>query len=238
MIKDKLGDYKKIASLGDIVLTDFLDFEEQNEIYALEKSHIEIELFGGFDDAERKRALIGSSNNNQNDFDIVIIQSSFDSKYGAIGHRNVLGTIMSLGIERNTFGDIVVEDNLITIFVSKEISEYLIKNLSMISHQRMNWEIISSFKQSNIKEEVKTINVASMRLDAVVAKSINVGRSEAVEIINSGNVLINHKQCLNITHNVKEQDILSIRKFGRIEILEIVGLSKKNRTIVEIRVKH
>jgi RNA-binding protein YlmH len=162
----------------------------------------------------------------------------FDSKYGAIGHRNVLGTIMSLGIERNTFGDIVVEDNLITIFVSKEISEYLIKNLSMISHQRMNWEIISSFKQSNIKEEVKTINVASMRLDAVVAKSINVGRSEAVEIINSGNVLINHKQCLNITHNVKEQDILSIRKFGRIEILEIVGLSKKNRTIVEIRVKH
>jgi RNA-binding protein YlmH len=77
-----------------------------------------------------------------------------------------------------------------------------------------------------------------MRLDAVVAKSINVGRSEAVEIINSGNVLINHKQCLNITHNVKEQDILSIRKFGRIEILEIVGLSKKNRTIVEIRVKH
>ena len=238
MIKDKLGDYKKIASLGDIVLTDFLDFEEQNEIYALEKSHIEIELFGGFDDAERKRALIGSSNNNPNDFDIVIIQSSFDSKYGAIGHRNVLGTIMSLGIERNTFGDIVVEDNLITIFVSKKISEYLIKNLSMISRQRMNWEIISSFKQSNIKEEVKTINVASMRLDAVVAKSINVGRSEAVEIINSGNVLINHKQCLNITHNVKEQDILSIRKFGRIEILEIVGLSKKNRTIVEIRVKH
>ena len=238
MIKDKLGDYKKIAFLGDIVLTDFLDFEEQNEIYALEKSHIEIELFGGFDDAERKRALIGSSNNNTNDFDIVIIQSSFDSKYGAIGHRNVLGTIMSLGIERNTFGDIVVEDNLITIFVSKEISEYLIKNLSMISHQRMNWEILSSFKQSNIKEEVKTINVASMRLDAVVAKSINVGRSEAVEIINSGNVLINHKQCLNITHNVKEQDILSIRKFGRIEILEIVGLSKKNRTIVEIRVKH
>jgi RNA-binding protein YlmH len=238
MIKDKLGDYKKIASLGDIVLTDFLDFEEQNEIYALEKSHIEIELFGGFDDAERKRALIGSSNNNTNDFDIVIIQSSFDSKYGAIGHRNVLGTIMSLGIERNTFGDIVVEDNLITIFVSKEISEYLIKNLSMISRQRMNWEIISSFKQSNIKEEVKTINVASMRLDAVVAKAINVGRSEAVEIINSGNVLINHKQCLNITHNVKEQDILSIRKFGRIEILEIVGLSKKNRTIVEIRVKH
>ena len=238
MIKDKLGDYKKIVSLGDIILTDFLDFEEQSEIYALEKNHIRIELYGGFEDAERKRALIGSDYNELDDFDIVIMQSSFDSKFGLISHRNVLGTIMSLGIERNTFGDIVVEDGLITIFSSKEISDYLIKNLSMISRQRMNWEIIPSFKQKGIKEETKTINVASMRLDAVVAKAINVGRSNAVEIINSGNVLINHKQCLNITHTVKEEDMLSIRKFGRVEILQIVGLSKKNRIIVEIRVKH
>ena len=214
MIKDKLGDYKKIVSLGDIVLTDFLNFEEQNEIYALEKSHIKLELYGGFEDAERKRALIGSDYNELDDFDIVIMQSSFDPKFGLISHRNVLGTIMSLGIERNTFGDIVVEDGLITIFSSKEISEYLIKNLSMISRQRMTWKIIPSFKQKGIKEETKTINVASMRLDAVVAKAINVGRSEAVEIINCGNVLINHKQCLNITHTVKDEDMLSIRKFG------------------------
>ena len=67
-------------------------------------------------------------------FDIVIIQSSFDSKYGAIGHRNVLGTIMSLGIERNTFGDIVVTDDTITIFATKEISSYLIKNLTYRYH--------------------------------------------------------------------------------------------------------
>jgi RNA-binding protein YlmH len=83
-----------------------------------------------------------------NDFDIVIIQSSFDSKYGAIGHRNVLGTIMSLGIERNTFGDIVVTDDTITIFATKEISSYLIKNLTMISHQPMKWKIIDEFIQN------------------------------------------------------------------------------------------
>ena len=88
------------------------------------------------------------------------------------------------------------------------------------------------------KEVIQTINVASMRLDAVVAKAVNCGRSEAVELINSGFVLINHKECLNISHTVKESDLLSIRKFGRVEILEIVGLSKKNRTIVKISVKH
>ena len=238
MIKDKLGDYKKIVLRGDIVLTDFLDFEEQKEIYAVKSHDIDLYLDGGYDGAELKRALIGYLDNSKLNYDIVILQSSYDPKFGEISHRNVLGTIMAFGIKRNTFGDIVVENNLITIFASLEISDFLIKNLTMISHQRMNFKIIKNFIQTEKKEVIQTINVASMRLDAVVAKAINCGRSEAVDLINSGLVLINHKECLNISHTVKENDLLSIRKFGRIEILEIMGLSKKNRTIVKISVKH
>lgn len=238
MIKDKLGDYKKIVLRGDIVLTDFLDFEEQKEIYAVKSHDIDLYLDGGYDGAERKRALIGYLDNSKLNYDIVILQSSYDPKFGEISHRNVLGTIMAFGIKRNTFGDIVVENNLITIFASLEISDFLINNLTMISHQRMNFKIIKNFIQTEKKEVIQTINVASMRLDAVVAKAVNCGRSEAVDLINSGLVLINHKECLNISHTVKENDLLSIRKFGRIEILEIMGLSKKNRTIVKISVKH
>ena len=238
MIKDKLGDYKKIVLRGDIVLTDFLDFEEQKEIYAVKSHDIDLYLDGGYEGAERKRALIGYLDNSKLSYDIVILQSSYDPKFGEISHRNVLGTIMAFGIKRNTFGDIVVENNLITIFASLEISDFLINNLTMISRQRMNFKVIKEFIQTEKKEVIQTINVASMRLDAVVAKAINCGRSEAVDLINSGLVLINHKECLNISHTVKENDLLSIRKFGRVEILEIVGLSKKNRTIVKISLKH
>lgn len=238
MIKDKLGDYKKIVLRGDIVLTDFLDFEEQKEIYAVKSHDIDLYLDGGYEGAERKRALIGYLDNSKLSYDIVILQSSYDPKFGEISHRNVLGTIMAFGIKRNTFGDIVVENNLITIFASLEISDFLINNLTMISRQRMNFKVIKEFIQTEKKEVIQTINVASMRLDAVVAKAVNCGRSEAVDLINSGLVLINHKECLNISHTVKENDLLSIRKFGRVEILEIVGLSKKNRTIVKISLKH
>ena len=238
MIKDKLGDYKKIVLRGDIVLTDFLDFEEQKEIYAVKSHDIDLYLDGGYEGAERKRALIGYLDNSKLSYDIVILQSSYDPKFGEISHRNVLGTIMAFGIKRNTFGDIVVENNLITIFASLEISDFLINNLTMISRQRMNFKVIKEFIQTEKKEVIQTINVASMRLDAVVAKAINCGRSEAVDLINSGFVLINHKECLNISHTVKENYLLSIRKFGRVEILEIVGLSKKNRTIVKISLKH
>lgn len=238
MIKDKLGDYKKIVLRGDIVLTDFLDFEEQKEIYAVKSHDIDLYLDGGYEGAERKRALIGYLDNSKLNYDIVILQSLYDPKFGEISHRNVLGTIMAFGIKRNTFGDIVVENNLITIFASLEISDFLINNLTMISRQRMNFKVIKEFIQTEKKEVIQTINVASMRLDAVVAKAVNCGRSEAVDLINSGFVLINHKECLNISHTVKENDLLSIRKFGRVEILEIVGLSKKNRTIVKISLKH
>ncbi len=238
MIKDKLGDYKKIVLRGDIVLTDFLDFEEQKEIYAVKSNNIDLYLDGGYDGAERKRALIGYLDNSKLNYDIVILQSSYDPKFCEITHRNVLGTIMAFGIKRNTFGDIIVENGLITIFASLEISDYLINNLSMICRQKMNFKTITSYAQIEAKEEIKTINVASMRLDAVVAKAINKSREDACELIKSGLVLINHKECLNITHTVKIKDLLSIRKFGRVEILEDLGLSKKNRIILEISVKH
>ena len=238
MIKDKLGDYKKIVLRGDIVLTDFLDFEEQKEIYAVQSRDIDLYLDGGYEGAERKRALIGYLGNAKLNYDIVILQSEFDPKFGEISHRNVLGTIMAFGIKRNTFGDIIVEDNKITIFASLEISDYLINNLTMISRQRMDFKIIDQYIQKESVEEIKTINVASMRLDAVVAKAINKSRDDSCELIKSGLVLINHKECLNITHTVKVGDLLSIRKFGRVMILDTLGLSKKDRIILEISVKH
>lgn len=240
MIKNKLGDYKKQVAKGEVILTKFLDFEEQKEVYAVENKTCKIELFGGFDEAERKRAIISPIEEEINDelFEIEIIQSSYDKKYANITHRNVLGTIMSLGIERNTFGDIVVTDNLITIFVSLDIKDYIIKNLKEILHQPMNWKSLNKFRNITLKEEEKTINVASMRLDAVIAKSLNKGRNEACELITSGCVLINHRECLNITHKVNESDILSIRRFGRVIVHEIIGHSKKDRLIVRISIKH
>ena len=240
MIKNKIGDYKKQVNSGKVILTIFLDFEEQKEVFALENNYSKVVLYGGFSDSERKRAIIAPVNEEISDdlFEIVIIQSKFDLKFANITHRHVLGTIMSLGINRNTFGDIFVENDLITIFVSKDILDYLLKNLKEILHQPMKFKIIDHFKSSLIKEEEKTINVASMRLDAVVAKALNIGRSEAVELIESGSVLINHAECLNITKTVLENDILSIRKFGRVIIKEIIGYSKKNRLIVKISLKH
>ena len=85
---------------------------------------------------------------------------------------------------------------------------------------------------------IKTINVASLRLDAVISRALNISRNESCELIESGLVSINHKIIKSITYKCSEFEIISIRKFGRITILENVKTTKKDRLVLKIGVKH
>lgn len=240
MIKDKLADFVDRAFDGDFVLTKFLDFEEQKEFLSCKVKGLYFTLYGGYEECERKRGIISlfEYEDNNESYEISIIQAHFEKKFADITHRHVLGTIMSLGIERNTFGDIFVEDSLITIFVSKDIKEFIMHNLSFILKQRMDWVEVDSFISTKIKDEERIINVASLRLDAVVSKVLNVSRTEACEYIEAGLVLINHAECLDVDKKLNIDDMLSIRKYGRATIKEIVNTSKKNRLNIKISVKH
>lgn len=240
MIKDKLADYIDKAFDGEVVLTKFLDFEEQKEFSSCKIKGLNFSLYGGYSECERKRGIISlfEVEEDNESYEISIIQAHFEKKFADITHRHVLGTIMSLGIERNTFGDIFVENDLITIFVSNDIKDFIMHNLSFILKQRMDWKEIDCFSSSIIKDEERIINVASLRLDAVVSKVLNVSRTDACEYIESGLVLINHVECLDIDKKLNIDDMLSIRKFGRATIKEIINTSKKNRLNIKISVKH
>lgn len=238
MIKNKISDYVSKALYEDKALTKFLDFEEQKEIFAAKVNGLNVYLFGGNSDCERKRAIISYNEPKEEGFKIAILESKIDQKFKQITHRHVLGTIMSLGIERNTFGDILVDNDRIIIFVSEEIKEYIIDNFKTVLRYPLEW-----FERNNsdvvlTKEEIKIINIASMRLDAILSRSINCGRNDAQEMIKRGDVLINHQECTSISHIVKENDILSVHHYGRINIYEQMGITKKERICLKIGIKH
>ncbi len=90
----------------------------------------------------------------------------------------------------------------------------------------------------NNTEEIKLINVASLRLDAVIARTLNLSRNKAVEMIEKKLVQINHLETDNTSYILKENDLISIRHFGRIKMLEVVHTTKKDRLIIKISVKH
>lgn len=232
-------DYIERALSGELVLTKFLDFDEQKELNYSKQTGINICLEGGYEIAERKRAIISMYDDiTFEDYKIKIYEILFESEIKTITHRHILGTLMSLGINRNSFGDILITDSNYYLFVSEEISKYIEQNFTFVNHIPLKLKELYDVKEIVLPKPVEeTINVSSMRLDAIISRTLNKSRNDSSEIITKGLVLINHKECLNISHNVKINDIISIRHFGRIEILEVVKTTKKDRLILKIGVK-
>ncbi len=239
---NQLGDYYRMAMDGQSVLTKFLDIEEIKEVKSLQRDGLKVYFEGGYQDAERLRAIIQYQDYpipDISDYKIKIYHATYNLNYQKISHRNVLGSIMSLGIERNTFGDIYLYDNNIYLFVSEEIAKYLISNMPNINNQPLIFTEVEKIQTIPILDEkIVQINVASFRLDSIVAKGTNVSRNKAVEMIESGQVAINHLVISSITHKCAINDIISIRKFGRIRIIENVKTTKKDRLVIKIGVKH
>lgn len=234
-------DYLDRALNHEIILTKFLDLEELRQINTLKNSLIKVCLEGGYEDAERKRAIICSKDEEIffEDFKINAYEIILESDFKTINHRHLLGTLMSLGINRNSFGDILLSSGHIYLFVSQEIAKYIEQNFKYVNHTPLKLipiKNLSDIVQSPIIEQ--EINISSMRLDAIVARTLNKSRNDASELITKGLVMINHKECLNTSYNVKLNDIISIRHFGRIEIIDFVKTTKKDRLIIKIGVKH
>ena len=88
------------------------------------------------------------------------------------------------------------------------------------------------------QEVTKEIQVPSLRLDAIIAKCLNISRAKAAEIIEAGNASINHLICKNISYQCQLKQIISIRKFGRITILENLRTTRKDRIVLLVGVYH
>lgn len=221
-------------------LTKFLDFEEQKEIYRTLPKGTKVFFEGGYEGAERKRAFITNEYDNIefSNYDIKIYEIIFESNIKIITHRHILGTIMSLGVNRNSFGDILVTESNYYLFVTKEISKYIEQNFTMVNHIPLKLREITNVLDILLPKPVEqNINVSSMRLDAIIARTLNKSRNDSSEIITKGLVLINHKECLNTSYNIKLNDVISIRHFGRIIVHEILKTTKKDRLILRIEVK-
>ena len=184
-----MSNYK---SKNNNYLTKFLDFEEQKELYRNLAKESKVFLEGGYEGAERKRAFITTDYDELqfDDFDIKIYEIIFESNIKIITHRHILGTLMSLGINRNSFGDILVAEQNYYLFVTSEISKYIEENFTMVNHIPLKLKEIRNVSEIKLPKPVEqNINVSSMRLDAIIARTLNKSRNDSSELINKGLVL-------------------------------------------------
>lgn len=225
------------SSNGGVVLLGFIDETKQKiiETMANKNKDIDVIFAGGFSNAEYKRVIFVPKNYEKYSLKINVYIVKYNKKYLSPNHRMILGTLMSLGIKRESIGDIYISnDGNVYFACTEEISLYLEENFKSLGKVSVELEKINYDISIVRKTEEKTKFLASMRLDAVLAAAYNLSRSEALEVIKEGLVSVNHLPTLNPSLLLVENDLLSVRHKGRVMVNSIGGNTKSNRIIVEL----
>jgi len=197
-------------------------------------SNISIQANGLFEEAERR---ILSFNNDYNlEFPIKVVKIKNKSNFFNLKHKDYLGGVLALGIERNKIGDIVVKDNEAYLPILEDISDYILSNLTSIGKSPVSIEILENERNiPSFEFEILQVNVASLRLDSLVAKLSNVSRSKAVEAIEEGRVLINYSKSKDKSQDIQSGDRVTIRGIGKFIVGDLNGTTKSGKEKILIK---
>lgn len=228
--------FRECYEKGKPYVSNFLTTEEQH-IYQLEAKKypsLSLTFEGGIKNAEYQKAII--SNNGDVDSGITIIKISFNPRYLSLTHRNVLGSLIHLGITRNRIGDILCDSDCAYVAVCSNLVEFLKDNLTTIHHQEVK---VSEYNEPIILEDKgveKTIFVQSVRLDSVIAMAYNISREDSLELIKKELVKVNQKIVIKAFQNLKPCDIISVAHKGRIKIIDDSATSRSGRIVMKIKI--
>jgi len=230
-----------------IEASSFLNMHQKNIAnYILSALKINNYIFyGGHRDAEKIILIIYPKNKeelfleNRYDFNEItsLIRISLP-KESTYTHRDYLSGIMKLGIERDSFGDILVFEDGADIIVSKDISKFLLSELPRLTRfSKCKIELLdlSYVRTPELKKEEIKITVTSMRLDLIVADLAHTSRSKAQDLIKGKRVLINYEEESRLDKIVKIGDTIVIHGKGKFEIESEEGKSVKGKTRLVIK---
>ncbi len=228
--------HNRALNRGTYFYSDFLNMHEQTLLF--EEVKFGYTLCGGYDGAERKIACFGD----ENDFgypsappiDIILIEPLSAKFSDDLTHRDFLGSLMGLGIKRETLGDIITDGNKAYLFCLEQISEFIIDNLTSVRRTSVCCSRCDELPAGAMpKPTEKVITVSSFRLDGAVASVYGLSRSKSSALIDGSKVFVDGKLCENTSYNIKIGETVSVRGFGRFRYAEILGTTKKNKTRIQ-----
>ena len=242
LLQKRLAELSSIAYTREIVtFSEFLNLNELNILHTTPKDMLlsHYKTYGGYGLSERQMAaFLPDALYYDYQYPIQIIEiSPVNRKFAEeLSHRDYLGAVMNLGIERCKLGDILIEDGKAILFAKEELAGYIMEHLTRIRHTTVKTSILSAFEDSYEPryEELKG-TVASVRLDTVLSLAYPLSRSKITGLIEGARVFVNGKLVTSNGYRLKEGDILSVRKMGRIGYNGILSETKKGRYMVSIR---
>jgi RNA-binding protein YlmH len=204
------------------------------------KNDFQLHFFGGNTTAERTCFAVGPEylEITNGDYGLAGMKINYHAKFSKIGHRDVLGSLMSLGIKREKIGDIYVFEGHTDCIIKEDIYEYIKMSLKKIKNQGITIEKIPLTAVTYKAPEYKIIHTTlnSNRLDAIISKGFNLSREDSKKLVNFKKVKVNHQ--LTETHHeaLAEGDLISVRTKGRMILHSINGKSQKDRLKVALKI--
>lgn len=191
-------------------------------------------FYGGYENSERKVLGLFFDEPCNDDFPVSPIVFKFRI-CDKLSHRDFLGALMSLGIERETVGDILIEDGRCVVFVKTELKDYITSQIFKIGNVGISFD---EFKPSNLPQgrvgEEQSFIVSSLRLDNIVAAITGLSREKTKALILSGFVGVNFVPTQNVSQTLKNNAVLTIRGRGKFVLNGILGETKKGRMRISV----
>lgn len=150
-------------------------------------------------------------------------------------HQDILGILYSLNIKDEMFGDVVVDNDRYFIIILESIENYVKSNLIQIRNVPIELvlkedDYLKNYKQ---KYEEYEIIVSSLRIDTVISRIINTSRDKVHEFIKDKKIILNYEVVNKVTYILKENDIFSIRKYGKYKFIGIIKKTKKDNYVIK-----
>ncbi len=233
ILKNRFSElYNRSQNRNTYCFSDFLNLYEQTVLDSAVKYGYT--LYGGYDEAERKIAVFGNENDLGYSAEIpvsIICVSPLSEKFSDdLTHRDFLGSVLGLGIKRETLGDIIISENKGYIFALDSISQYIVDNLTKVRHTSVFCEICENIPENALPQpKEKVVIVSSLRLDVLISGIYDISRSKSSSLIEGEKVFINGKMCKSNSLNIENGSLVSVRGYGRFRYTEILGNTRKDR---------
>lgn len=241
MLQKRLIELSNLSYKRDIVtFSDFLNLNELNILHTTPKDLFpsRYETYGGYEPAERQMvAFLPDALYYDYQYPISVLRISPANRKFAeeLTHRDFLGGILHLGIERSCLGDLLVEDSVCHVFVTDTMADFICEQLTRIRYTVVKTEKIDgeSFSFTPRLETVKG-TVASVRLDTVLSVAFPLSRSRMTGLVEGGKVFVNGKLITSNGYRLKEGDIISVRGMGKLVYQGVLSETKKGRQYIQV----
>lgn len=243
-LKNRFSELSKRAfSRQTYSYSEFLTLAEQDVLLSMKGDAVSapFSLQGGYDGAERKIAQFGNEEFcgyvDTLPVDCISITPLSQKFADILTHRDFLGALMALGVRRNVLGDIVLHENCGYLLCLDSITDFIVAEFKQVKHTSIKCDVIDELPEiAVIKPDVSSINVASERLDALVAAVYKLSRGDSQDLFTQGKVFINGRLTENTSGQPESSAVISVRGLGRFVYEGVAKETKKGRLFVNVRV--